>query len=107
MDYLPSLYGCMFLVGVLGNGSLGLTLCCGPGAKSRSPLLFGLIVADLLVCCLSGPITAALYVLSSWTQTWRHVALFIQVPRFIKNLDARVNSDLNFFRLGLFLPVLY
>ncbi|RZC42057.1 galanin receptor type 3 [Asbolus verrucosus] len=78
MDYLISLYGCMFLVGVLGNGSLGLTLCCGPGAKTRSPLLFGLIVADLLVCCLSGPITAALYVLSSWTQTWWHVALFIQ-----------------------------
>ncbi|XP_068917071.1 galanin receptor type 3 isoform X2 [Tenebrio molitor] len=78
MDYLISLYGCMFLVGVLGNGSLGLTLCCGPGAKTRSPLLFGLIVADLLVCCLSGPVTAALYVLTSWTQTWRHVALFVQ-----------------------------
>ncbi|XP_044256671.1 somatostatin receptor type 4 [Tribolium madens] len=78
MDYLITIYGCMFLVGVLGNGTLCLTLCCGPGAKTRSPLLFGLIFADLLVCCLSGPVTAALYVLSNWTQTWKYIALFIQ-----------------------------
>lgn len=69
----------MFLVGVLGNGSLGFALCCGPGARSRSPLLLGLITADLLVCSLSGPVTAALYTLTSWTQTWYHAALFVQV----------------------------
>ncbi|KAK9889869.1 hypothetical protein WA026_008671 [Henosepilachna vigintioctopunctata] len=78
MDYLLSIYACIFLIGVVGNGILGLTLCCGPGVKSRSPLLFGLILADLLVCSLSGPLTAALYVLSPWTQTWFHIALFVQ-----------------------------
>lgn len=83
MDFVLTVYGCMFLVGVLGNGSLGLTLCCGPGAKTRSPLLFGLIVADLLVCCLSGPITAAFYVITFTSQLWYRIALFIQVPKLL------------------------
>ncbi|XP_031335415.1 C-X-C chemokine receptor type 2 [Photinus pyralis] len=78
MEYITSLYGCMFLVGLLGNGSLGLTLCCGPGAKARSPLLLGLVAADFLVCCLSGPVTAAIYVTSTLSQTWLRVALFVQ-----------------------------
>lgn len=79
MNFLLSAYGCIFLVGVISNGSLGLALCCGPGAKTRSPLLLGLITADLLVCGLSGPVTAALYTVSSWTQTWHQIAFFIQV----------------------------
>lgn len=79
MDALLSIYGCMFLVGVLGNGSLGLALCCGPGARTRSPLLLGLIAADLVVCGVSGPVTAALYAITNWNQTWKHVALFFQV----------------------------
>lgn len=79
MDVLLSIYGCMFLIGVLSNGSLGLALCCGPGARTRSPLLLGLIAADLVVCGISGPVTAALYVVTSWSHTWRHVALFFQV----------------------------
>lgn len=90
MDYLITIYGCMFLVGVLGNGTLGLTLCCGPGAKTRSPLLFGLIFADLLVCSLSGPVTAALYVLSNWTQTWRYIALFVQVLKLIRRTISTI-----------------
>lgn len=79
MEYIISLYGCMFLLGLLGNGSLGLTLCCGPGARFRSPLLLGLITADFFVCCISGPITAALYVITTWNQLWLQVALFAQV----------------------------
>ncbi|XP_022915564.1 galanin receptor type 3 [Onthophagus taurus] len=78
MDYIVSLYGCMFLVGVLANGTLGLALCTGPGAKSRSPLLLGLVAADFCVCCLSGPITAALYTITTWTQSWSNIAIFLQ-----------------------------
>ncbi|KAF5294479.1 hypothetical protein FQR65_LT01605 [Abscondita terminalis] len=78
MDYITSLYGCIFLVGLLGNGSLGLTLCCGPGAKARSPLLLGLVAADFFVCCLSGPVTVALYLTSTSSQPWLRIALFVQ-----------------------------
>ncbi|XP_065166075.1 5-hydroxytryptamine receptor 7 isoform X2 [Atheta coriaria] len=78
MDYILSLYGCVFLVGVLGNGSLGLALCSGPGAKNRSPLLLGMVAADFFVCCIAGPVTAATYAVSSWSNVWWRIAQFLQ-----------------------------
>ncbi|KAL3290170.1 hypothetical protein HHI36_023531 [Cryptolaemus montrouzieri] len=95
MDCLLAIYACMFFVGVLGNGILGLTLCCGPGAKSRSPLLFGMIFADLLVCSVSGPLTAALYVISPWTQTWFHIALFVQVQEQVETFPKNLTNNSN------------
>lgn len=79
MDYIISIYGCVFLTGVLVNGSLGLALCNGQGAKNRSPLLLGLVAADFFVCSLAGPITAVIYAVSTWRQSWLIVAYFIQV----------------------------
>lgn len=100
MDYLVSLYGCMFLVGVLGNGTLGIALCSGPGAKHRSPLLLGLVAADFCVCCLSGPVTAAIYMITSWSESWFHIASFIQVYN-IKNALGKMNPDVLFALIGL------
>lgn len=81
MEYLPGLYGCMFLVGLMGNGSLFASLCLGPGPRARSPILLGLVAADFLVCSLSGPATAALYIVphENWTQPWLRIAQFMQV----------------------------
>ena len=79
MDYLVSLYGCVFLIGVLGNGTLGIALCSGPGARNRSPLLLCLVAADFLVCCISGPVTAAIYAVTSWAESWLCIATFVQV----------------------------
>lgn len=81
MDYILSIYGCIFLLGVLGNGSLGLALSSGPGGKNRSPLLLGLVAADFFVCCLSGPVTAVIYAVSTLSSSWFDIALFLQVNK--------------------------
>ncbi|KAG5894334.1 hypothetical protein JTB14_004378 [Gonioctena quinquepunctata] len=77
MDVLITIYGCLFLVGVIGNGALAVTLWWGRGSKS--PLLLGLIIADFFVCCLSGPITAALYTLPTNSAAWLVIAQFMQI----------------------------
>lgn len=79
MNVILTLYGCIFFAGVLGNGSLGLALCCGPGARTRSPLLLGLIAADFMVCAVSGPVTAALYSATKLNEKLKRFALFFQV----------------------------
>ncbi|KAJ8930860.1 hypothetical protein NQ314_016279, partial [Rhamnusium bicolor] len=76
MDIMITIYGCLFLIGMVGNGTLAVSLWWGRGSKS--PLLLGLVVADFFVCCLSGPITAALYTLPPNSTAWLLVAQFMQ-----------------------------
>lgn len=91
MDYIFSLYGCVFLLGVLGNVIIGVSLTSGTGGRNRNPLLLGLVTADFLVCCLSAPVTAVLYAISSITYTWSRTAVFFQVkipPTFFLNIHS-------------------
>lgn len=77
MDAFLTIYGLLFLLGIIGNGALAFSLWWGRGTKS--PLLMGLIVADFSVCCLSGPITATLYAVHSDSSYWLTIAQFMQV----------------------------
>lgn len=95
---LLSLYCVVLVVGVLANAGLALTVCSqqgahgsakgmGPGARvrSRSPLLLGLCAADLLVCCLSAPLTVCFALLAArpwpFAAPWCKVAFFLQVSK--------------------------
>lgn len=99
MDLIISIYGCVFLMGVLSNGSLGIALFTGPGSKNRSPLLLGLVAADFFVCCMAGPVTAASYAISSLTQSWARITTFAQVT--IQNSSFYIFFKLNLFFLDL------
>ncbi|XP_018331570.1 uncharacterized protein LOC108741301 isoform X2 [Agrilus planipennis] len=105
MDYLTSFYGCVFFMGLMGNGCLVLMLCCGRGARMRSPLLLGLVFADLFVCCLSGPITAARYVITTWTQPWERLAIFMQEwPVSVSTLSMMALSVDRYFTVKNYRP---
>lgn len=92
MDALITIYGILFLLGIIGNGALAFSLWWGRGSKS--PLLMGLIAADFFVCCLSGPITAVLYVVPPDSIYWLTLAQFMQVSKLINFilllLDERI-----------------
>lgn len=87
MSSLLTLYGLLFLLGIIGNGTLAFSLWWGRGSKS--PLLMGLITADFLVCCLSGPITATIYAIPANSPYWINLAEFMQVNIFFhRNLSV-------------------
>lgn len=109
MDALITIYGLLFLLGILGNGALAFSLWWGRGTKS--PLLMGLIAADFFVCCLSGPITATLYVIPPDSPYWLTLAQFMQVRRNISFKIEKINIKNNipfavFDKLsGIFIPL--
>ncbi|XP_057667997.1 substance-K receptor [Diorhabda carinulata] len=104
MDIFVTIYGCLFLIGVVGNGTLAVTLWWGRGSKS--PLLLGLIIADFFVCCLSGPITAALYTIPSDSPVWLIIAQFMQsFPVSASTLSMMVISVDRFFTVKNYRPI--
>ncbi|CAG9855059.1 unnamed protein product [Phyllotreta striolata] len=104
MEVLIAIYGVLFLVGVIGNGALAVTLWWGRGSKS--PLLLGLIIADFFVCCLSGPITALLYTLPPDSTGWNLTATFIQaLPVSASTLSMMVVSIDRYFTVKNYRPI--
>lgn len=77
MEILIIFYGCLLLIGVVGNGMLAISVWYGRG--SRSPLLICLIAADFSVCCISGPVTAAFYAQTERTSVFICATKILQV----------------------------
>ncbi|GLV43136.1 uncharacterized protein CBL_14185 [Carabus blaptoides fortunei] len=77
-----SLYCVVLVVGVLANASLAISVCGQQSSRNKSPLLLSLCLADLLVCCLSAPITVCFTLLASkpwpFTAPWCKLAFFLQ-----------------------------
>ncbi|XP_050497447.1 endothelin receptor type B isoform X1 [Diabrotica virgifera virgifera] len=104
MDSLVTIYGCLFFVGVIGNGTLAVNLYWGRGSKS--PLLLGLIIADFFVCCLSGPITAATYSMPPDSPVLIVAAQYLQsFPVTASTLSMMVISVDRYFTVKNYRPI--
>ncbi|CAH0561909.1 unnamed protein product [Brassicogethes aeneus] len=106
MEFIVSIYGCLFFIGFLANGLLGLKFVCGPGGQTTNPFLYGLIIADLFVCGLSGP--ATLIVLDdhhTLSQNWLIFTNFIQSwPVSASNISMMALSINRYLTLKNFKP---
>ena len=64
---VPILFSVIFLVGVLGNGSLIYVLCRHKSMRSvPNTFIFNLALGDLLVLIFTVPFTSTVYTLDSW-----------------------------------------
>ena len=60
-------FGIIFLVGVIGNGSLMFILCRHKSMRSApNTLIFNLALGDILVLACSVPFTSTIYTFDSW-----------------------------------------
>lgn len=61
-------YAVIIFGGVFGNATLVFSICAQPSGRLRKPLLFALCLADLLVVCVSAPLTIVILSLAygSW-----------------------------------------
>lgn len=60
-------YAVVIFGGIFGNAALVCSIISQPSGRLRKPLLFALCLADLLVVCVSAPLTI---VILSFTNTW-------------------------------------
>jgi hypothetical protein len=64
---VPILFALIFLVGVVGNGSLIYVLCRHKSMRSvPNTFIFNLALGDLLVLIFAVPFTSTVYTLDSW-----------------------------------------
>lgn len=64
---VPIVFGIIFLVGVVGNGSLMFILCRHKSMRSApNTLIFNLALGDILVLVCSVPFTSTIYTFESW-----------------------------------------
>ncbi|XP_057366067.1 neuropeptide CCHamide-1 receptor-like isoform X2 [Daphnia carinata] len=64
---VPVVFGIIFLVGVIGNGSLIYVLCRHKSMRSvPNTFIFNLAVGDLLILICTVPFTSTIYTLDSW-----------------------------------------
>ncbi|XP_046461803.1 neuropeptide CCHamide-1 receptor-like [Daphnia pulex] len=64
---VPVVFGIIFLVGVVGNGSLMFILCRHKSMRSApNTLIFNLALGDILVLVCSVPFTSTIYTFESW-----------------------------------------
>ncbi|XP_046463463.1 neuropeptide CCHamide-1 receptor-like [Daphnia pulex] len=64
---VPILFSLIFLVGVLGNGSLIYVLCRHKSMRSvPNTFIFNLALGDLLILIFTVPFTSTVYTLDSW-----------------------------------------
>ncbi|XP_017787056.1 PREDICTED: uncharacterized protein LOC108569859 [Nicrophorus vespilloides] len=77
MYILIGLYGCLFLFGVYGNGTIALSLFRGPGIHQRNPFVIAMVFADLIVCIISIPMTVTSLTIT-WTVTAQPIFNFLQ-----------------------------
>ncbi|KAJ9584209.1 hypothetical protein L9F63_021444, partial [Diploptera punctata] len=70
---LVCLYGVVLVAGVVGNSMVAVVMCTQQTARMRNNLMLSVCVSDLLVCALSGPLTAAS---NTYNNVWilNHVA---------------------------------
>ena len=64
---VPVLFGFIFLLGVIGNGSLIFILCCKKSMRNLPNMfIFNLALGDLLVLVFTVPFTSTIYTFDSW-----------------------------------------
>ncbi|XP_045034974.1 neuropeptide CCHamide-2 receptor isoform X1 [Daphnia magna] len=64
---VPVVFGIIFLVGVIGNGSLIYVLCRHKSMRSvPNTFIFNLAVGDLLILICTVPFTSTIYTFDSW-----------------------------------------
>ena len=64
---VPIVFAIIFLVGVIGNGSLIYVLCRHKSMRSvPNTFIFNLALGDLLILIFTVPFTSTVYTLDSW-----------------------------------------